>query len=97
MTRTEHLLVILGEECAEVAQRAAKALRFGLNEVQPDQNESNAVRLVGEYADLAATLTMLQQDGVLPMIPSARLAEKHMKVEKYLLYSAKCGTLTEES
>ena len=31
MTREEHLLTIVAEECAEVAQRATKALRFGSN------------------------------------------------------------------
>jgi len=31
------VLTILMEECAEVIQRASKALRFGLDEVQPEQ------------------------------------------------------------
>jgi hypothetical protein len=36
MNPTEHLLSCLAEECAEVAQRASKSLRFGLSEVQPN-------------------------------------------------------------
>lgn len=31
MTRSEHLLAILAEECDEVGQRAMKALRFTLS------------------------------------------------------------------
>ncbi len=33
MNRRDHLLDILAEECAEVAIRVSKALRFGLDEV----------------------------------------------------------------
>jgi len=33
MLLQEHLLIILAEECSEVAQRASKALRFGLREI----------------------------------------------------------------
>lgn len=95
MTRTEHLLWILAEECAEVAQRASKAARFGLGEVQPEQAWNNAHRLVQEYADLAGVLTMLQEEGALPPIPSAQLQAKREKVEKFLRYSAECGTLDE--
>ncbi len=36
MTRTEHLLFILAEECAEVAQRCSKAARFTLKERQAE-------------------------------------------------------------
>lgn len=45
------LLTILAEECAEVAQRATKALRFGLDEVQKGQHFDNAYRLSQEIGD----------------------------------------------
>lgn len=45
MKRHEHLLSILAEECCEVGQRVSKALRFGLDEVQPGQDLSNAERI----------------------------------------------------
>lgn len=32
--RPTMLLVLLAEECVEVAQRATKAIRFGLGEIQ---------------------------------------------------------------
>jgi hypothetical protein len=37
MTRDEHLMTIAMEECAEVAQRVSKAVRFGMEEIQPGQ------------------------------------------------------------
>lgn len=94
MTRTEHLLVILMEECAEVAQRASKALRFGLGEVQPDQAETNAERLALEVDDLGAVAKMLRDaEALRDGDPFARQFKRE-KVEKFLRYSAECGTLT---
>lgn len=101
MTRTEHLLTILAEECAEVAQRATKALRFGLQETEPGQNDNNATRLVGEYVDLLAVVEMLCDNGALPKIAQAEfrvlidmsLQLKKVKIEHFLKYSAELGTL----
>lgn len=98
MTRTEHLLSIVAEECSEVAQRATKALRFGLHETQPGQSFSNAVRIMREYYDLVSVLEMLQDDGELPTLSQDRavLIENHgIQIEKYLSYSRECGTLQE--
>lgn len=95
MTRTEHLLTILAEECAEVAQRVSKALRFGLGEVQPGQTYTNAERVVHELCDLNAAIIMAMGDGVLPTLPDeeeyARLNAKREKVEKFLAFSAGRG------
>jgi hypothetical protein len=52
------LLIILMEECAEVQQRASKALRFGLDEIQPDQPHDNVHRLSLEVGDLVAVLDL---------------------------------------
>ncbi len=62
MTRQEHLLVILMEECAEVAQRASKALRFGLTEIQPGQALTNAQRIEYELGDLYTIHEMLKDE-----------------------------------
>lgn len=97
MTRTEHLLVILMEECNEVAQRASKALRFGLREVEPGQELSNAERINLEYMDLITIMEILTNEDILPWISSPKLqqhvAAKSQKVEKFLVYSGECGTL----
>lgn len=99
MNRTEHLLSILAEECAEVAQRCSKALRFGLEEVQPGQLSTNAERIVREYNDLVAVIEMLNTElGLQYLLHSAwrqAISEKKSKVEQFLEYSRKCGTLTD--
>ncbi len=67
LNRTEYLLVKLGEECADVAQRATKAITFGIDEVQHDQPFTNAERIVQELADLSATVDMLADYGLLEL------------------------------
>ena len=94
MTRQEHLLIILMEECTEVAQRISKALRFGLTEIQPDQPLTNEERIKDEYGDLIAVAAMLENEGVrITDISSRKIAEKATKVEKFLRLSAKEGRL----
>jgi NTP pyrophosphatase (non-canonical NTP hydrolase) len=99
MSRTEHLLVIMIEECAEVAQRATKALRFTLDEVQPGQDKTNKQRLLDELTDLMAVVEMCVADDLLPDRPSADVAaameEKKRRVETFLKYSKEMGTLDE--
>lgn len=97
MIRAEHLIDILAEECAETAQRASKALRFGLNETEPGQPFTNAQRLMHEYCDIIAAVDMLV-DAELVKFPSdhnQRIAAKRAAVEKHLLLSASLGTLQE--
>ncbi len=95
MTRDEHLMVIAMEECSEVAQRLSKALRFGMEEVQPvetggDGTINNRDRIWYEWCHLVAMMRMIG-------IPCASIGEmniKREKVEHFLAYSASCGTLS---
>lgn len=100
MTRTDHLLWILAEECNEVAQRASKAARFGLGEIQPGQPLTNAERLMGEFAELTAAMKMLLEEDRFSMPEDwdleALADKKAAKVEKFLLYSKECGRLDHE-
>ena len=59
------LLIILAEECNEAAARASKALRFGLNEVQPGQNATNAERIGHELQDVATLVSACVEAGIL--------------------------------
>ncbi len=100
MNRTEYLLVQAASECNEVAHRITKALHFGLEEVQPKQEgtpENNAERIVFEWIDLMASIEMLIEDAALtmPSNDSVRLLidRKKAKVEYFMTYAAKCGTL----
>lgn len=96
MNRKEHLLSIVAEECGEVAQRATKAMRFGLKEIQPGHTQTNAVRLMGEFADLIGVIEMLQAEGHLPPVPEGGPEAKKKQVEHYLKYSKSLGLLDED-
>lgn len=94
MTRTEHLLVILAEECSEVAKNASKALRFGLTDREPGPYETNAERIVQEFHDLHAVVEMLMDEGAIPKrYDGIAMIRKREKVERFLKVSEQCGTL----
>jgi hypothetical protein len=100
MNRKEHLLNILSEECVETAQRASKALRFSLQEIQPGQDLSNADRILTEFYEAVAMVEMLQREGHLPEWGEDRIKfakeAKMIRVEEYLTVSRQNGTLTED-
>lgn len=59
---TDHereLLVILMEECAEIQYHCAKAIRFGLADAAPGQNDTNRQRISDEVGDLLAVIDLL--------------------------------------
>jgi hypothetical protein len=104
MTREDHLLTILAEECNEVGQRCHKALRFGIHETQPEENGgkpgcgTNAERIMQEYADLCGVMGMLTQDRSLTMPANFldMVEAKRKRVEHYLEYSRTKGRLEEK-
>jgi hypothetical protein len=95
MTEEEHLLACLAEECAEVAHRACKALRFGLDDVQEGHVLTNADRIYLEFHDLLAVMEMLEEAGILspPLNPEGRIRDKKERVLEYMVYAGQRGTL----
>lgn len=91
MKTEQYLLVVLSEECAEVAQRASKAIRFGLLEVQAGQAENNRRRIEIELADLMATADMLGLK-----VRDEDKAAKREKILEYMALSRSLGELEAE-
>jgi NTP pyrophosphatase (non-canonical NTP hydrolase) len=92
MNREEHLLSCLAEECAEVAQRVSKALRFGLREVQPGQDLNNRERIELELGDLIAVVGFLVREGTIEP-PEADYDGKRAKIERFMAISREQGVL----
>ena len=98
----------LGETATEfldLQKQISKALRFGVHE-QRDLTTSNLERMFKEYNEILAMAEMVSDsivktsNGITFTDKGALyrdeelVAAKKAKVEKYLLYSKECGTLT---
>lgn len=95
MNRTEHLLVILAEECAELAQAATKTLRFGLEGgIDGRTNESDLWR---EFNDLVGVIELIAQERDHSGVDRMAIQAKRGKVEAFLRKSAEAGTLKEDT
>lgn len=90
MNRIQHLLFKLAEECAEVTQESSKAAIFGFEEVMPGQPLTNRERVIKELNDVWAVVEMLN----LQRVDRQHIEEKKAKVEQYIDYAKRCGTLT---
>jgi NTP pyrophosphatase (non-canonical NTP hydrolase) len=93
MNNEEYTLTLIAEECNEVAQRATKALRFGLHETQEGQNYTNRERLLQEFWDLTTVMRMLYPDVDFENEDWSK--NKIQKIEKYKKYSKQLNRLDE--
>src|ERR1035437_2851230 len=105
MNERQYLLIKLIEECAEVSQRATKALTFGMYESQsqnplstntrPETKLNNNERLCQEFEDLIAVSSMLNEHIAKPLSVknSAAKGAKIEKMRKYMDCSRLQGTL----
>jgi len=99
MNELQYLLCSIGEESVEVSQRCSKAQRFGLHEVQEDQEGpplDNAERIIYEFNDSYALLLLLQKDHpeIGDLIRPDYIAAKQEKYQKFLDYAKDIGTVT---
>ena len=104
MNERQYLLVKLIEECAEVSQRATKALTFGVYERQtdgpstnpkPEAKLNNNERLCQEFTDLIAVSELLNEWLAKPLTTTDTIGknEKKEKIRKYMIYSRSLKTL----
>ena len=56
---TREIILILSEECAEVAKEVSKIMRFGPDQVKPGTDKTNIQVLEEELGDLLAMIELL--------------------------------------
>lgn len=88
MTKQEHLLTILIEECAEVQKAACKCLRFGENDQNPATKRKNIDELTHEVNDLLAVIELLKIEKDIK-----KQQQKVGKIDYWLGYSKTKGKL----
>lgn len=98
MNRTEHLLAIVSEECAEIQQNVSKALRFGVDNHYPDKpGITNGNQILEGFHQLRAVIDMLVIGRYIQPISESKRNEVYRKkieaVEKWEQYSKGIGTL----
>jgi len=98
MNRSEYLITCAMEECAEVTHILSKIQRFGIGDMHPNGGLDNSKLLVQEINDLMAVLWMLKQEGILPAgaLNKTAMRNKIKRVERYMEYSRKVGTLKQD-
>lgn len=57
--QVQEIMIILGEECAEVIQALSKCFRFGLTELKPNTQQTNTQHLEEELGDMMAMIQLL--------------------------------------
>lgn len=83
--RQREILEILIEECAEVIQRATKMTRFGVEEVQPEQELSNMERLSIEIGDLMEIIDWAALEELVDLeIVNEQKPRKREKLKKFI-------------
>jgi hypothetical protein len=98
MTTQEHLLTCLAEECAEIQHRVCKALRFGIDDIDPTTAAPDAKTerslIKEEVTDLIAVAQLLVEEGILPDgFDPAWTEKKKAKVRRFMEYAKTRGAL----
>jgi len=100
MKISKHLLTVLGEECLEIAKECSKAVRFGLDDVNPSDPDGpdNQDRIVSELNDLLGVVAMPVERKLIPEGWYNQEAQnmKRQKVERFMSYAASKGELNME-
>jgi len=84
--RTQEILLILQEECAEVTQAVSKCFRFGIDNVKPGRPLTNRQHLENELGDLLAMVDLLKQFNEIDLNNIEKA--KHEKFEKLKQWSS---------
>jgi len=83
---TREIILILSEECAEVAKEVSKIMRFGPDQVKPGKDRTNIQVLEEELGDLLAMIELLTDKNIGVTTEGLELAKK-AKFEKLKKWS----------
>lgn len=93
MNLQQHMLLLLMEECCEVAQNASKCSRFTPGHRATIEDLSNLEKLNSEYNDLLAIVELLKDEGIDLMRNEALIENKKKRLKAYIQISQNLGAL----
>ena len=83
---TREIILILSEECAEVAKEVSKIMRFGPDQIKPGKDKTNIAVLQEELGDLLAMIELLTDKNIGVTVEGLEEAKK-AKFEKLKKWS----------
>ena len=83
---TREIILILSEECAEVAKEVSKIMRFGPDQIKPGKDKTNIQVLEEELGDLLAMIELLTDKNIGVTVEGLESAKK-AKFEKLKKWS----------
>jgi len=95
MNESEHLLVCLAEECAEIQQAVSKALRFGLRDGYPETGRTNAQDIRKEMVDLISVWELIEEKKIINHTQNNErdIKKKKERVIQYMNYAKSTGAV----
>jgi NTP pyrophosphatase (non-canonical NTP hydrolase) len=85
MNKTDEIMFILQEECAEVTQAISKCLRFGIDNYKPGKPKTNREHLAEEIGDLIAMIELCYENDIVD--PLQVKEAQHRKFDKLKKWS----------
>ena len=85
MNKTDEIMFILQEECAEVIQAISKCLRFGIDNYKPGKPKTNREHLAEEIGDLIAMIELCYENDIVD--PLQVKEAQHRKFDKLKKWS----------
>lgn len=101
MNINEHILTCISEECSEIIKDISKALRFGIDDINPETKQTNRLAIAKELNDLIAVVELaienydLLDANVIDGFVSKEL--KKRKVLNWMEYAKTKGTISGET
>lgn len=96
MKYDQFLLTKLAEEASEIAQIALKTQQFGFDEKHPDLAFTNKERIKQELNDIMAIIEVMNDKLDFGYVKDTEaIAQKKVKLDKYLRYSIGLGLVQE--
>ena len=90
ITRNDHLLVKMMEECSEITKEAAKSFRFGIEDINPTTMQKNRDTIIDELKDL---LFICSELGFEYHLSVSEYSARKDKFELWLNHSKQNGRL----